>query len=86
MTNESRAMTHLQKFAPLERFWIYRTAHTLPGLIHYSDQSGKAWTLMEDDEDMLDQCIAVLEARGCPIFSDIDPMDAYARQLALTKA
>ena len=85
MTNEFRAMTHLQKFAPLERFWIYRTEHTLPGLIHYSDQSGKAWTLMEDDEDVLAQCIAVLEGRGCPVFSEIDSMDAYARQFALSK-
>ncbi len=81
MASELRAEAHLRQFAPLERFWISRTEYTAPGLIHYSDRDGKAWTLMEDDEDLLDHCIALLELRGCPVFCDIESMDAYADRL-----
>lgn len=66
MASKLRAEAHLTRFAPLARFWIYRTEHTAPGLIHYSDRDGKAWSLMEDDEDLLDYCIALLGSRGCP--------------------
>jgi hypothetical protein len=81
MASESRAEDHLKRFAPLERFWIYRTEHAAPGLIHYSDQDGKAWTLMEDDEDLLDSCIELLESRGCSVFDDVESMDAYVSRL-----
>ncbi len=81
MASEFRAEVHLRQFASLERFWIYRTEHTAPGLIHYSDRDGKAWTLLEDDEDLLDYCVALVESRGCPVFSDIESMDAYAGRL-----
>lgn len=81
MASESKAEAHLKRFAPLSRFWIYRTEHTAPGLIHYSDQDGRAWTLMEDDEDLLDACIALLESRGCSVFDDVESMDDYAARL-----
>jgi hypothetical protein len=82
MASAFRAEAHLRRFAPLERFWIYRTEHTAPGLIHYSDQDGKAWALLEDDEDLLDCCIALLESRGCSVFNDIESIYSYSSRLS----
>ncbi len=76
------AEAHLRQYAPLERFWIYRTPQTQPGLIHYADSLGKAWVLMEDDEVVLDQCIKVLESKGCPVFDDVSAMDIHAERIA----
>ncbi|MDB5391345.1 MAG: hypothetical protein JWM11_6991 [Planctomycetaceae bacterium] len=76
----TQAENHLLQFADLDRFWIFRSADIQPGLIHFGDSLGQAMILMMDDENLLEQCIALLESRDCPVFDDIALMDSYAER------
>jgi hypothetical protein len=78
-----RAEAHLHRYADLDRFWIYRTPDTQPGVINYADSFGQAWTLMEDDDEFVEQCLNLLESRGCPVFDDVSKMQAHAERLAV---
>jgi len=76
---------HLCEYAELDQFWILKTNHIQPGLIHYLDSQGAAFTLMDDDDDRVEQCLELLESRGCPVFDDVIEMDKYAAELARQK-
>lgn len=78
----ARAEAHLRQYADLDRFWILKTKHIQPGLIHYLDAHGTAFNLMDDNDDRVVQCIELLESRNCPVFDDVAAMDKYAEQLA----
>ena len=82
--NENLASTeaHLRRYAELDRFWILRTKHIQPGLIHYSDSHGNAFALMDDNDDRVEQCIKLLESKNCPVFDDVAVMDQYAQEIA----
>lgn len=75
------AERRLRHFADLADFWILRTNHIQPGLIHFLDSEGRAFVLMDDDDNRVTQCIALLEARGCPVFDDVIAMDKYVETL-----
>ncbi len=77
-----RAEAHLRQYASLDRFWIYRTPSTQPGVINYADSLGRAWTLMEDDEPLLEECLRLLESSGCPVFGDASEMRVHAERFA----
>lgn len=71
------AEKHLRQYAQLSDFWLLRTPHIQPGLIHYFDAEGRAFVLMDDDDNRVEQCVALLEARGCPVFEDVAAMDSF---------
>ncbi|MBI1249793.1 hypothetical protein GC197_18355 [bacterium] len=74
--------SHLLQYADLSLFWILRTDHIQPGLIHYLGSDGTAYTLMDDDDERVEKCIVFLEDMGSPVFADANEMDNYAAQLA----
>lgn len=76
------AESHLRQYAALDRFWILKTRHIQPGLIHYLDSQGRAFVLMDDDDRRVEQCIKLLESKDCPVFGDVAAMDKYAETLA----
>lgn len=81
-----RAISHLESMAPLDCFWIYRSASTKEGVIHYWTPDGQSWTLMEDDEALFDECISALERIDCPIFTDGRSMLAHIEKLKSTSS
>ena len=78
------AEAHLRHFAELYRFWIFKAKDIQPGLIHYLDSQGKAFVLMDDNNERVEECIELLGSRNCTVFDDADAMDKYAEQLAKT--
>ena len=48
------AESHLRHFAELNRFWIFQDEDIQPGLIHYADAQGRAFVLMDDDDDRVE--------------------------------
>ena len=73
---------HLQQFADISLFWILKSEHVQPGLIHYLDVDDEAYVLMDDNDRRVAKCIEFLENKNCPIFTDRQEMDNYAQQLA----
>ena len=73
--------SHLLQYADLRLFWILRTDHIQPGLIHYLGSDGTAYTLMDDDDERVEKCIEFLEDMSNPVFTDVNEMDSYAAQL-----
>ena len=73
--------SYLLQFADLKQFWILRTEHIQPGLIHYLGSDGTAYVMMDDDDQRVERCIELLENMGCPIFADVREMDSYAATL-----
>ena len=75
--------SYLHQYAQLDRFWILKSAHIQPGLIHYLGSDGTAYVLMDDDDVRVEKCIEFLRHMNCPVFNDVNEMDAYAEQLAI---
>ena len=79
--DENDSRSYLLQFAPLIFFWILRTQHVQPGLIHYLGSDGIAYALMDDDGERVEKCLEFLEGMGCAIFNDVTEMDCFVAQL-----
>lgn len=72
------ASDSLRQHADLDRFWLLETNRIQPGLIHYLDAQGQAFTLMDDDDERVERCVTLLTSKNYPVFDDITAMDKYA--------
>jgi hypothetical protein len=70
---------YLESMAPLSCFWTYNYA-----LIHYWSD-GQAWTIMDDDESRVDDCLEFLLSISCPNFHDRASMIEHIAALAAAK-
>lgn len=76
-----RAREYLESMAPLPSFWIYRSVSVAPGLIHYQSLDGQIWTLMEDNEALLDECLQLLLDNDCIVFTEDKTMMSHIEHL-----
>lgn len=79
--SEQEITTYLLDKAELDSFFINCSPGIEGGLIGYVDRKGVAWTLMEDDDDLVEICISFLKKRDTPVFSDSLSEDAHVERL-----
>lgn len=72
---------YLESRSKLELFYILYIKSTDSGLIHYSDEDGESWCLMEDDDDLVDACILYLTEFGVPTFNTQDDLNEFEIKL-----
>jgi hypothetical protein len=71
---------YLLSHAEIRAFYITCFDRSGIGLISYFDNSGKAWSLMEDDDTLVADAIEFLKKSGAPVFSDIDAVQEFENQ------
>lgn len=71
------AASFLLTHAPLSRFFIFRADGVVPGVIHYIDTNGFAWTIMDDDDARFLASHQALDEFGAPVFKDAKSMNEY---------
>ena len=68
MNDKDAVAAYLMAYADLDCFYVTVGRGIQDGLIGYVDRSGKAWILMEDDEDLAEACLAFLRSRPAAVF------------------
>jgi len=79
--NDAEVLEYLQSYAPLDSF------HLFAGdiLIRFKDEAGKAWILMEDDDELADRAAALLKARGVKVFDDFSALREYENRSKVSR-
>ena len=68
MNDKDAVAAYLMAYADLDCFYVTVGRGIQGGLIGYVDRSGKAWVLMEDDEELADACLAFLRSMPAAVF------------------
>ena len=77
MSDKNTVSSYLQAFADLSCFYIIVGREIRGGLIGYVDRNGRAWTLMEDDEELADACLEFLRGLPAPEFDSTDKEETF---------
>ncbi len=66
--NDAQIIKYLLQYAPIENFYVFAP----PGnaLLKYFDANGRPWTIMEDDEKLVERAVVFLKASGVKVFED----------------
>ncbi len=72
MSNQLDVEAYLTQFASLDRYWMYANEGGGGEVIHYVDEGGKVWVLLDDNNERFQACIRKLRETGCLVFTDID--------------
>lgn len=68
---------YLESHSRLDSFYVFCLDGTNPGLIHYFDEQGQSWSLMEDDDLLVNDCLQYLKENGSPLFEDVEEMKRF---------
>jgi hypothetical protein len=84
MTNnkytEAEVTEYLLSHAEIGAFYITCLDDSSPGLIKYFDPSGKSWSLMEDDDELVANAVEFLKTKGAPLFEDMNAALEFERK------
>jgi len=83
--DQSYIVQYLQSLSELDSFYVFCVNGSEPGLIHYLDSDGESWSLMEDDNELVDACLEYLMEMGAPIFDDVDKLKAFESERTSAK-
>ena len=84
--DESVVVDYLKSHAELDAFYVFNIDSSRPGLIHYFDSDGDSWSLMEDNDDLVDACLGYLQEHGAPVFENVDELKAFEESYKNQKA
>jgi|688.fasta_scaffold24114_10 hypothetical protein len=81
MSNKTKVESYLLAYADLDCFFITVGRDIENGLIGYVDRKGNAWTLMEDDDQHVDDCLAYLRSIGAPEFDSTEKEVSFIKSV-----
>jgi hypothetical protein len=74
---EEELQEYLLSHAEIRAFYITCLDNSSSGLISYFDSKGKAWRLMEDNDDLVADAVEFLKNHGAPLFEDINAVQEF---------
>ncbi|MAX38772.1 MAG: hypothetical protein CME33_19620 [Gimesia sp.] len=81
LVSNVEAKLFLEQFAQLDKFYVFKAPTIQGGLICYLAADGKAYSMMDDNDERVEKCIAFLEKMDCPVFSTVEEIDAHIARL-----
>jgi hypothetical protein len=81
MGDRTKIESYLLAYADLDCFFITVGQGIENGLIGYVDRKGSAWTLMEDDDEHVDDCLEYLRSIRSPEFDSSDKEEAFIKSI-----
>jgi hypothetical protein len=73
---------YLLSHAEIGAFYIICSDNISPGLIKYFDSTGKAWSLMEDDDELVAKAVEFLRKNGAPLFENVSAAQEFESKWA----
>lgn len=85
--DEKQVVDYLAAIADIRDFYLHCFNETGRCLVQYFDKQGQPWALMEDDDQLIAQCVRFLRNEGVPEFYDVEQMkDFEAQKLKAVKS
>ena len=80
---EKDVISYLESMSSIDKFYLHRFLDTGRALIHYFDEDGESWAVMEDDDSFLSRCLEYLCKNEVREFSDIEELKKYETEMSL---
>jgi hypothetical protein len=77
--NDSEILQYLLSHAPLERFYLYEPNGAKSVLMMYFDETGRSWSLMEDDDHVVASATSFLKRSGVNVFHNNAALVEYQK-------
>lgn len=75
--DENVVVDYLKAHAELDAFYIFNVESSRPGLIQYFDSAGESWSLMEENDDLVNACLSYFSDQEASVFRDVDALKAF---------
>lgn len=74
---EQEVLLYLNNLSSIDKFYLHRFENTGRALIHYFDEQGESWALMEDDDTFVSKCMEYLCKQRVPEFTNVEELKKF---------